>query len=96
MDRLTFDGLFCDIAQCSDTPGGSFCEDGMCSQRATWERLKAYEDTGLSPEQVGELAKVVRCADCCRNSNGICRIMQLEMKPDDFCSYGKREEQNDA
>lgn len=20
MDRLTFDGLFCDIAQCSDTP----------------------------------------------------------------------------
>lgn len=57
MERLTFEGLFCDIAQCSDTPDGSFCEYGMCSQRATWERLKAYEDTGLTPEQVGELAK---------------------------------------
>lgn len=56
MDRLTFEGLFCDIAQCSATPGGSFCEDGMCSQRATWERLKAYEDTGLTPEQCRELA----------------------------------------
>lgn len=55
MDRLTFEGLFCDIAQCSDTPGGSFCEDGMCSPRETWERLKAYEDTGLTPEEVAEM-----------------------------------------
>lgn len=54
MERLTFEGLFCDISQCSDTPGGSFCEDGMCSQRATWERLKTYEDTGLTPEQIQE------------------------------------------
>lgn len=44
MERLTFDGLFCDIAMCSSTPGGSFCEDGPCSQRKVWERLKAYED----------------------------------------------------
>lgn len=43
-----------------------------------------------------DAVEVVRCADCCRNSNGICRIMQLEMKPDDFCSYGKREEQNNG
>ena len=28
MERLTFDGKFCDIAQCRETPGGSFCEDG--------------------------------------------------------------------
>lgn len=56
MDRLTFEGLFCDIAQCRETPGGSYCEDGMCSQRETWERLKAYEDTGLTPEQCKELA----------------------------------------
>lgn len=56
MDRLTFEGLFCDIAQCSATPGGSLCEDGMCSARAVWQRLKEYEDTGLTPEQVGELA----------------------------------------
>lgn len=50
MERLTFDGNFCDIAQCTSTPGGSLCEDGSCSARKVWERLKAYEDTGLMPE----------------------------------------------
>lgn len=52
MERLTFDGNFCDIAQCTSTPGGSFCEDGSCSARKVWERLKAYEDTGLEPEEI--------------------------------------------
>ena len=47
MDTLTFEGNFCDIAMCREIPGGSFCEDGYCSQRKVWERLKAYEDTGL-------------------------------------------------
>lgn len=44
MDRLTFEGNFCDIAMCQNTPGGTFCETGMCSQRKVWERLKMYED----------------------------------------------------
>lgn len=44
MKRLTFDGLFCDIAKCKETPGGTFCENGSCSQRKVWERLKEYED----------------------------------------------------
>lgn len=52
MERLTFDGNFCDIAQCASIPGGSFCEDRACSQRKVWERLKAYEDTGLEPEEI--------------------------------------------
>ena len=52
MKRLTFDGLFCDIAKCDSTPGGTFCESGMCSQRRVWERLKKYEDTGLEPEEI--------------------------------------------
>jgi len=56
MDRLTFDGNFCDIALCSETPGGSFCEDGYCSQRKVWERLKQYEDTKFEPEEVKEIA----------------------------------------
>ena len=55
MKRLTFDGLFCDIAKCDSTPGGTFCESGTCTQRRVWERLKEYEDTGLEPEQVMEL-----------------------------------------
>lgn len=49
MERLTFDGNFCDISQCTSTPGGSLCEDGSCSARKVWERLKAYEATGLEP-----------------------------------------------
>ena len=55
MDRLTFEGRFCDIAQCTETPGGSFCEDGYCSQRKAWERLKQYEDTGYTPEEIAKL-----------------------------------------
>lgn len=55
MDRLTFEGRFCDIAQCTETPGGSFCEDGDCSQRKVWEQLKRYEDTGYTPEEIAKL-----------------------------------------
>lgn len=44
MERLTFEGDFCDIAMCLETRGGSFCEEGACSQRRVWERLKNYED----------------------------------------------------
>lgn len=50
MERLTFEGNFCDIARCEDTPGGSFCEYGYCDQRRVWERLKAYEDIGTVEE----------------------------------------------
>ena len=60
MERLTFDGKFCDIAQCRETPGGSFCENGTCNQKEVWLRLKAYEDTGLTPEQCAEYGKADR------------------------------------
>ena len=70
MERLTCEGNFCDIAQCSEVPGGSFCEDGACSQKKVWERLKAYEDRGCEPEEVlpkdkaDEIAlKLMRLAD---------------------------------
>ena len=46
MKRLTFDGNFCDIAQCKEFP----CPyNGSCSQREACEKLKAYEATGLEP-----------------------------------------------
>ena len=61
MERLTFDGNFCDIAQCKDVPGGSFCEDGYCTQRKVWERLKKYEDTGLEPGEIHALARYAVC-----------------------------------
>lgn len=44
MERLTFEGNFCDIAMCNEVRGGSFCENGDCSQRKIWERLKVIED----------------------------------------------------
>ena len=60
MERLTFEGNFCDIAMCQDVPGGSFCENGACSQRKVWERLKAYEDTGLEPEEIYQFRNLTK------------------------------------
>ena len=52
MDRLTFEGDFCTIAMCQENP----CQyDNSCTQREVWERLKAYEDTGLEPEDISAL-----------------------------------------
>ena len=51
MERLTFDGNFCDISQCRELP----CpHGGSCTQREVWEKLRAYEDTGLTPEEVND------------------------------------------
>ena len=48
MERLTFEGNFCDISMCREIP----CPyDGACTQRRVWERLKEYEDA----EQDGRL-----------------------------------------
>lgn len=53
MERLTFDGNFCDIAQCRELP----CRyNTACTQRQVWEKLKAYENTGLTPKQTAEFA----------------------------------------
>ena len=52
MERLTFEGNFCDIAPC----GYRICpSDGNCTQKEVWERLREYEDTGLYPESVEAL-----------------------------------------
>lgn len=41
MDRLTFEGNFCDIARCN----AAVCPcGGSCTQKKVWERLKYYED----------------------------------------------------
>jgi hypothetical protein len=55
LERLTFEDNFCDIAQCRD----SACrQDGTCTQRLVWERLKAYEDAGLSPQACAEAREI--------------------------------------
>ena len=59
MERLTFEGNFCDIARCKEVK----CPyDTDCSQKQVWERLKAYEDTGLSHEKVSWMKEVVEAA----------------------------------
>lgn len=50
MNRLTYPGDYCkDIALCDNDCGGS------CRNKQLWEKLKAYEDTGLSPEEIVSL-----------------------------------------
>lgn len=55
MNRLTFDGNFCDIAQRREL----LCPyNNACAQRQVWERLKQYEDSGLSPVACEEVKKI--------------------------------------
>ena len=59
MERLTLEGNFCEIARCKEVK----CPyDTDCSQKQVWERLKAYEDTGLSHEKVSWMKEVVEAA----------------------------------
>ena len=59
MERLTFEGNFCEIVQCKEVK----CQyDTACSQKQVWERLKAYEDTGLSHEKVSWMKEVIEAA----------------------------------
>ena len=59
MERLTFDGNFCDISQCRELP----CpHGGSCTQREVWEKLRAYEDTGLTPEEVNDVMAKAKLA----------------------------------
>lgn len=51
MERLTFDGNFCDISQCREL---SCPHGGSCTQRKVWEKLKEYEDLGFEPEEVND------------------------------------------
>ena len=55
MERLTFEGNFCDIAQCRDLP----CKyDGNCTQKEVWERLKQFEDEKRTPEEIRALSNL--------------------------------------
>ena len=76
MERLTFEGNFCDIAQCRELP----CKHGGdCTQKEVWERLKAYEDTGLSPHACAEAREIEETLSGCDYS--ISRMVEL-MKAD--------------
>jgi hypothetical protein len=76
LERLTFEGNFCDIAQCRELP----CKyDGSCTQKEVWERLKAYEDSRLSPQACAEAREIEETLSGCGCS--ISRMVEL-MKAD--------------
>lgn len=76
MERLTFEGNFCDIAQCRD----SACrQSGTCTMKEVWERLKAYEDSRLSPQACAEAREIEETLSGCGCS--ISRMVEL-MKAD--------------
>ena len=76
MERLTFEGNFCDIAQCSEL----LCKHGGgCTQKQVWERLKDYEDAGLSPQACAEAREIEETLSSCDYS--ISRMVEL-MKAD--------------
>ena len=75
MERLTFEGNFCEIARCKEVK----CPyDTACSQKQIWERLKAYEDTGLSPDKVSWMKEVVE-ADFDNDTSRIERAHNLHV-----------------
>ena len=57
-----------------------------------------YAAEVIGKQRTVDAVEVVRCKDCkhCSHS-GLCNLylnVSHEMKPDDFCSYGKRREGN--
>lgn len=59
MERLTFEGNFCDIAQCRELP----CKyDGNCTQKEVWERLEQFEDAVQTPEKAAWAKKTIEMA----------------------------------
>ena len=60
MERLTFEGNFCEIARCKEVKRPY---DTACSQKQVWERLKQYEDSKLSQEDAANLHAILRLGD---------------------------------
>lgn len=80
MERITFDGNFCDISMCRENP----CPyNGMCSQRETWERLKKYEDSGLEPEDIKVHEAAKYNAGYYHGDEDRCRWIEKELGPID-------------
>lgn len=76
MERLTFEGNFCDIAMCNEVRGGSFCENGDCSQRKIWERLKVIEDILGDEYDLNRLRELTQA-----DREGRCVVLDMPRKP---------------
>ena len=73
---------------------------GVFNADAIRNHLKPLLDAAVDTP-AADVAEVVRCKDCeylvntTINANGflICDISDMEIAPDDFCSYGERREE---
>ena len=83
-----------ELAICAYENAGIFNADAIRNHlKPLWD---AVVDTPAA-----DVAEVVRCKDCeylvntTINANGflICDISDMEIAPDDFCSYGERREE---
>lgn len=74
MERLTFEGNFCDISRCTAVPCPS---GGNCSQKQVWARLKEWEDTGLTPETIDVLKKHSKMLSELCDGIGTLRVKEL-------------------
>ena len=54
MKRLTNHESYCDLNRC-DPRECLRSRSGGCKGKQLWDRLRAYEDTGLTPEQIHAL-----------------------------------------
>lgn len=68
------------------------CVDDICipSDENDWEELVAFADAIAEQEPI----EIIRCRECKAYDSECewCGGLGLEMKPDDFCSYGSRKE----
>lgn len=55
MDRLT-DNSWCHVWFCS---GFGACDDDTCVANMAWERLRQYEDSGLTPEMCKSIKRAL-------------------------------------
>ena len=87
--------IICSI--CDRMYPGMGCEPADCEfSDCEWMKMLAEEAVDAVP--------VVRCKDCkylvnaTVNSNGflICHVTDMEIAPEDFCSYGERKEGKDG
>ncbi len=60
MERLTTksNSRYCDITHCKTSLNDEgVCIYGTCLEQEMWKKLRAYEDSGLEPEEVAVLAQ---------------------------------------
>ena len=71
MERLTFEGNFCDISMCI-----GFTCNRDCDQKKTWERLKGVEDILGDDYDLDRLRELVEA-----DRDGRCVVLQKESAP---------------